>query len=190
MTAFRQRAGQALVSIGAVPILRHALVQRAADLLGEGPPSVNDPGTGHLAWLLGLCGWPVLVEPDHLGHRIVLCERFYATPIREGSFDPVRYRAGGFRSVYAADSLAVLRERVRAGLPDPLANPAGTTWAARLAWLTAQKLRKARQCVRRVGWRGLARIVCHKARARLRRLGQPDGSAIPKASSVIRRPTR
>ena len=55
----------------------------------------------------------------------------------EGSFDPERYRRGGYRAVYAAESLEVLRERIRAGLLEPLANPAGASSLRRTVLLSA-----------------------------------------------------
>jgi glycosyltransferase involved in cell wall biosynthesis len=182
LSAFDRRARRTLAALRRAPILRQALLDRALQRLGARSASLADTATAHLAWLVGLCGRPVLVEADSEGHRITLCERFFATPAADGPFDPQRYQRGGYRWVYAAEDLGVLRQRCRGGLLDPRARPQGTTWLAKCRWALAEKLRKARECRRLVGLGGLTRIACHKTGARLRRL-LPGAAVRPSENS-------
>jgi GT2 family glycosyltransferase len=114
MGAYRMRAWRLFEELRLYPVLPEMLAAAASHLLGGVEPDVNDPKTGHLAWLLGLAGRPVAVEADRRGWRVSLCGGWYATPAAEGDFSLARRRRGGYSQVQEADDLDALQRRIDA----------------------------------------------------------------------------
>ena len=69
---FMQDAASLVRSVAAYPALKAYIASRALSSIGENRVRVDDPKTGHCAFLLGLTGRPVLFEADFQGSNIVL----------------------------------------------------------------------------------------------------------------------
>jgi len=109
--AFMRTADQLIRSLAAYPVFRLYVTSRALASIGAGPVRVDDPITGHIAFLLGLAGLqPVLFEEHFEGMKIVLQHfRYYALPQGEGEFNLERMRGNGYSRSLEADSLEALK---------------------------------------------------------------------------------
>jgi len=174
LPAYHRRVQPLFKELEAIPILRHALLKQATQKL----ESAGGPALEKLLWARGLCGEPTLVEADWEGFRITLHgPRFYATPEVEEEFDAERYRRGGYRIVFVAEDLEVLKERIRHGLLDPRADAQIPTGLQGLGRTLGHKMAKVRACVGEVGVQGLAKIVCHKTAKGVSRLWRGGAGA-------------
>jgi GT2 family glycosyltransferase len=115
---YARRAARVFDEARLYPVLPQLLVDVALQALRTGERDIHDPQTGHLAWLLGLSGWPVEVEPDYRGYRIVLCGDFLAVPAKEGPFDLGRYRRGDYSQTHAAEDVEILKREIDTALAD------------------------------------------------------------------------
>jgi glycosyltransferase involved in cell wall biosynthesis len=103
---FMRAATQLIRSLEPYPVFRLHITARAIESIGAGPVRVDDPVTGHIAFLLGLAGLqPVLFEEDFEGMNIILQHfRYYALPQGEGEFNYKRMSGNGYSRSFEADS--------------------------------------------------------------------------------------
>lgn len=95
------------------PVLIDYFRQRIWDLVGEKRPKLDDPKLGHLAFLLGFCGHPVLMGQSGNGFNIILWNgNYYAILPREGPFDPDRISKKGYTLFYQAATLELLKAQI------------------------------------------------------------------------------
>jgi SAM-dependent methyltransferase len=81
--------------------------------LGTKSPGFDDPELGHLVFLKGFYGYPVLIERDYDGLNIVFWKgHYYAIPQAEGFFDAERMTNGGYSRSFQATSLDLLKTMI------------------------------------------------------------------------------
>ena len=118
---FKVHALTVFRSLKDLPALVHWASQRIWDALGSNRPSVNDPQWGHLGFLLGCTPHPVLIEENFDGLNIFLYNAdYYAIPQTKGAFDYGRVVQGNYSRCYQAESLDVLKARIRGRISDVL----------------------------------------------------------------------
>jgi GT2 family glycosyltransferase/ubiquinone/menaquinone biosynthesis C-methylase UbiE len=116
---FRARALALFKSIREYPALVQWSSQRIWDALRHNPPQVDDPESGHLAFLLGCTPHAVLFEKGCNGLNIFLYNtEYFAVPEAEGRFDYERIRKGSYSQIYRAEDLNALKTRIHARISD------------------------------------------------------------------------
>src|SRR5262249_33241950 len=91
---FMQDAANLVQSLAGYPALKDYAAARALSAIGRNRVRADDPKTGHLAFLLGLTGRPVLFEADFLGSNIVLENfKYYAVRAGQGASHEPRLEA-------------------------------------------------------------------------------------------------
>jgi GT2 family glycosyltransferase len=108
---FMQEATASVPHLAAYPFFKDHMARRVRKGLGDRQVRVDDPNTGHLAFLLGLTGLqPVLFEEGHEGMNIVLHDsRYFALPQTEGVFSWERMIRNGYSRSFEADSPETLK---------------------------------------------------------------------------------
>ena len=118
---FRERALNLFRSIKRQPVLAQWAAARVWDAAGNSRPAIDDPALGHLGFLLGCTPQAVLVEQNVDGLNVVFYNTdYYAIPQTEGAFDYGRVVHGDYSRCYRADSLDVLKARIRGGISEVL----------------------------------------------------------------------
>lgn len=113
LDVFCKRAHEFFARLGPYPALLEYSRERIGAFLGEKRPAFDDPELGHLAFLLGFGGNPVLVEQNCNGLNIVFLNgHYYAIPQSEGSFDEERLASQGYSRSFQDASLTSLKRRI------------------------------------------------------------------------------
>ncbi len=119
LQAHRLRCDRLFQEIRHYPVISAMLADAAVQGLDGDEANLDSPQTGHLAWILGLAGWPVVVRDNDRGWRVVRCGNFWATPTEEGEFSLERLCRGGFTTVLEAQTLEGLERLIDGSPRDP-----------------------------------------------------------------------
>jgi len=112
---FMRDAAIVVRRLAAYPVLKDYIAQCTRIGLGGNQARVDDPKTGHLAFLLGLSGrQEVLFEAGFEEMNIVLQNfRYYASPQAEGAFSYDRIIANDYSRSFEAEDPAALKSLIR-----------------------------------------------------------------------------
>lgn len=124
---FSDRALAFFKSLKDYPALRDWAHRTVWDAAGSRRPRADDPQLGYLGILMGCVHHPTLIEGHYNGLDIVLYDgNYYATPSKKGTFDHDRFIRGYYPRSYQAESLDVLKARIRGGLQTALPGGSGS----------------------------------------------------------------
>ncbi|MBX3328790.1 MAG: glycosyltransferase [Nitrospira sp.] len=105
-----KRAHEFFARLGPYPALLDYSRERIWASLGTKSPGFDDPELGHLVFLKGFYGYPVLIERNYDGFNIVFWNgRYYAIPQSDGFFDPERLANQGYSRSFQAASMDLLK---------------------------------------------------------------------------------
>ncbi|CAB5093720.1 hypothetical protein D3OALGA1CA_1066 [Olavius algarvensis associated proteobacterium Delta 3] len=98
LSDFRRRATEIYPKLAPYPALEKYLFDHAEKELAGEFPSAEHRKKGHLVFLFGLKGHPVLMKADFMGFHVIFCaNRYYAIPATEPVFDVARIHKNGDR---------------------------------------------------------------------------------------------
>lgn len=120
---FRQKISQLLHDVDSVPTIKNWVTTYLFDYVTARKDSINHLVSEDFYWLTGYTGNIILLDHHFNGFSIIfLYGQYYAVPVEEAPFEPVRFSNHTYSSQYNATNLDTLKERIVIGLPQCVAN--------------------------------------------------------------------
>ncbi len=113
LNAFRAHATHLFNKLEPYQVLKKFIWDNICADLGKDFPNAGHEEKGHLIFLLGLCGHPVLIEQNYCGFNILFCHKtYYAIPETERVFDLDRIHRSDYFPFYMSEDLEDVKNQI------------------------------------------------------------------------------